>query len=510
MKYAKYILLVFFYSLCQMTFAIEGKCGDKIKWEFDGMALKISYIGNDQKNASMENYDMRKNQAPWLSKGLASKIKSISISSGITRIGSFAFYKCSSVTTVLIDGNDLESIGDGAFYGCTRLLNFYFPKSVGHIERIAFAKCERLTSVEIPEDCHVGEYAFMSCTNITSINIPKSASLGDNAFISEVMVDDEKRYATYGGEIVDLPTWINAGNCKKYGIGQKAFEKYYAATHQSDSNSNENKDDSSPSGDLSDIDEFVPESENRATNTFVVIFGNEKYAEESPVTNAAADARSFNAYCTKTLGIPSQNIRMKINATKGQMQHELDWISNVCKQFSVDNNKVNLMVYYAGHGLPNEQTKDAYLLPVDGYGTNTETGIPLKSVYARLSELPADRVTVFLDACFSGTQRDGRMINDLRGVTVKPKEETLSGNMVVFSAAQGDETAQSYNDQGHGMFTYFLLKKLQETSGGVSYGELADYVQKQVGQTSILKGKSQTPTTSTSETMKNKWRKLHF
>jgi hypothetical protein len=35
------------------------------------------------------------------------------------------------------------------------------------------------------------------------------------------------------------------------------------------------------------------------------------------------------------------------------------------------------------------------------------------------------------------------------------------GNMVVFSAAQGDETAYPNNDEKHGMFTYFLLKKLQ-------------------------------------------------
>lgn len=496
-----------------MTFAVEGKCGDKIKWEFDGMVLKIIYTGNDFKTAAMDNYDMQKNQAPWLAKGLANKIKTITISRGISRIGSFAFSKCSSATSVQIEGDDLVSIGDGAFYGCLRLLNFYFPKSVEQIERIAFAKCERLTSIEIPENCRVGEYAFMSCTNVTSINVPKSASLGDNAFISEVVVDDEKRYAVYSGEIVDLPTWINAGNCKKYGIGQKAFEKYYALTHHdvassgTGSNVNPNVDPAN----LSDVDENVPESGNRITNTFVVIFGNEKYYQESSVTNAATDARSFNAYCTKTLGIPSQNIRMQINATKGQMQHELDWISDVCKKFADDDNKVNLMVYYAGHGLPNEKTKDAFLLPVDGYGSNTETGIPLKNVYAQLSELPADRVTVFLDACFSGTQRDGSMINgDQRSVVVRPKEETLSGNMIVFSAAQGDETAQSYNDQGHGMFTYFLLKKLQETEGSVSYGVLSDYIKKQVGQTSVLQGKSQTPTTSTSESMKNSWRNLHF
>jgi len=509
MKYAKLFSLLVSCIFAQMMYAYEGKCGDKIKWESDGLELKITYTGNDFKSSAIENYDMQKNLAPWVAKGLHKTIRSIKISSGINRIGSFAFYNCNRVTSVQIDGNDLISIGSGAFYGCIRLLNFYFPASVEQIERIAFAKCERLSSVALPEGCHVGDYAFMSCSGITSISIPQSINLGANDFVSEVVVDDEKRFAVYSGDIVTLPTWINVGNCKKYGISQKACEKYYAMINPTtDDKPGQAKNIAIA---LSDVDQEIPETGNRLTDTYAIIIGNEKYSEESAVTNASTDARSFNAYCTKTLGIPSQNIHMKINATKNQMQREIDWISDVCKKFSVDGEKVNLLVYYAGHGVPNEQTHDAYLLPTDGYGTNTETGISLNSVYNQLASLPAEKVTVFLDACFSGTKRDGSMLNDgMRAVGVRSKKEELSGNMVVFSAAQGDETAQSYNEKGHGMFTYFLLKKLQETEGNVTYGVLSDYINKNVGQVSVLNGKSQTPSTSASDSMKDFWRNLRF
>ena len=40
-----------------------------------------------------------------------------------------------------------------------------------------------------------------------------------------------------------------------------------------------------------------------------------------------------------------------------------------------------------------------------------------------------------------------------RGIKIKPKEESLSGNMVVFSASQEDQSALPYHDEKHGVFT---------------------------------------------------------
>ncbi len=53
---------------------------------------------------------------------------------------------------------------------------------------------------------------------------------------------------------------------------------------------------------------------------------------------------------------------------------------------------------------------------------------------------------------------------------------------------------QRYKEMKHGMFTYFLLKKLQETKGDVTLDELGRYITEQVKQHSIREnGKLQTP-----------------
>ena len=86
------------------------------------------------------------------------------------------------------------------------------------------------------------------------------------------------------------------------------------------------------------------------------------------------------------------------------------------------------------------------------------------------------------------------MLASARGVAIKVRDEAPQGNLVVFTAAQGDETAYQYAEKGHGMFTYFLLKKLQESKGGVTLGELGDYITNEVKRESLLNNnKIQTP-----------------
>ena len=81
--------------------------------------------------------------------------------------------------------------------------------------------------------------------------------------------------------------------------------------------------------------------------------------------------------------------------------------------------------------------------------------------------------------------------------------------MVVFSAASGDETAFPYSAKGHGLFTYYLLKKLQETKGDVSLGELENYISENVKQQSVvINRKVQTPTDTRSTSIAEGWKEL--
>ena len=252
-----------------------------------------------------------------------------------------------------------------------------------------------------------------------------------------------------------------------------------------------------------DVDINIPQNHNVNDSTFVLIIANEDYKFVSTVPFAKNDGHIFEQYCHKTLGIPSNHIHRQEDATLGTFMNEVDWITNIAKVY--DGN-AHLMVYYAGHGIPDESTRDSFLLPVDGTGSNTKTAYKLSELYSKLNEYPTASTIVFLDACFSGAQRNGTMLASARGVAIKPKAEKPEGKMIILSAASADETAYPFYDKGHGLFSYYLFKKLQESKGTATIGELSDYIKENVSRQSIvLNSKSQTPSVNVSSEFSDDW-----
>lgn len=253
---------------------------------------------------------------------------------------------------------------------------------------------------------------------------------------------------------------------------------------------------------ISDIDENIPISYSKSPNTFVLILANEHYQQVASVPFALNDGNIFREYCIKTLGIGEKHIKYITDATGNQIKAAINWLSNLTEAF--DNPQI--IVYYAGHGIPDESSKTAYLLPVDGIISDLTTCYKLDDLYTTLGNMPASQITVFMDACFSGSKREDGMLASARGVALKAKSGVPQGNMVVFSAAQGDETAYPNREQQHGLFTYYLLKKLQATEGNVALKDLGDYVIKQVSQQSLLiNNKKQTPCVTPSASLGNNW-----
>ena len=258
----------------------------------------------------------------------------------------------------------------------------------------------------------------------------------------------------------------------------------------------------------SDVDVDIPETGAGNSKSFAVIIANEHYDNVAGVPMALNDGSTFKAYCQKTLGMPEENVRYYPDASYGTMLRAVRDIRDIANAFSGD---INVVFYYAGHGIPNESTKDAYLLPVDADGTQTEGCYSLNKLYGELGALSAQSVVVFLDACFSGSKREQGMLASARGVALKPKKEAPRGNMVVFSAATDDETAFTYEQKGHGLFTYYLLKKLQETKGNVSLGELSNYITENVKRQSVvINRKVQTPTATPSSSLIGGWTEMRL
>ena len=256
---------------------------------------------------------------------------------------------------------------------------------------------------------------------------------------------------------------------------------------------------------MSDVDRNIPQSIKKSEDTYALIIANEDYQFVDNVNFAAHDGEVFKEYCIKTLGIPERQIRYYANASYGIISGGVDWLKYALNNFE----GCKAIVYYCGHGIPDEKTGDAYIIPVDGKGTNTTTCYSLNTLYTTLANTKASNITYFMDACFTGANKEGSMLVAARGVAREAKKEVLEGKSVVFSASSGDETAMTYPEKGHGLFTYFLLKKLQETSGNVSYSDLADYINKNVKKEAFLiNEKPQTPIVATSTEASSTWRNM--
>ncbi|MCK5210558.1 MAG: caspase family protein, partial [Cyclobacteriaceae bacterium] len=222
---------------------------------------------------------------------------------------------------------------------------------------------------------------------------------------------------------------------------------------------------------------------------------------------ASIDAKIFKKYLINTLGVPNENITILINATAGQMKQKIARLSALAEAFE---GEAKLIFYYAGHGLPKEDTDEPYLIPVDVSSSNLDYALKLEDVFNKLTEHKTERVTVFLDACFSGGARNQGLVA-ARGVRIKPKSPFVMGNLIVFSASSEDQTAHPYKEKAHGIFTYYLLKGLQISNGEMSYGELEDFIRTNVMRKSVLvNNKVQSPAVKVSPLFEYSWQEMHF
>ncbi|MEY8427461.1 leucine-rich repeat protein [Lachnospiraceae bacterium 46-15] len=107
------------------------------------------------------------------------------------------FYSYQDRITSVIVGDGITSIGNFAFYRCTKLRTVSMPGSVNRIGSSVFRSCEKLKEIVIPSNVTViGQYAFMHCYNLESISLPSGLrTIGDSAFfeawkLAEIQIPD--------------------------------------------------------------------------------------------------------------------------------------------------------------------------------------------------------------------------------------------------------------------------------------------------------------------------------
>ncbi len=147
---------------------------DNLTWKLDADGtLTISGTG------AMKDYDS--DDSPATQK--KDSVKKVVIEDDVTSIGNYAFSGCSSLTDITLPSS-VTSIKSCAFYKCSQLASIEIPSSVTSIGNSAFKNCTGLTSITIPESVtSIGDSAFRNCTGLTSITISdRVTSIGNYVF----------------------------------------------------------------------------------------------------------------------------------------------------------------------------------------------------------------------------------------------------------------------------------------------------------------------------------------
>ena len=179
-------------------------------------------------------------------------------------------------------------------------------------------------------------------------------------------------------------------------------------------------------------------------------------------------------------------------------------INKVLKKWLVSKikpNQTELVIYYAGHGLASKNGEELYLLPQDGDPDLLSiSSISRNNLFSEIQSLNPKSVTIFLDACYSGSSRDNEiLLADARPVRIVAEQnEDVPENFTIFSASQLDQISSGLKEAKHGIFSYFLMKGLEGKADfnkdkRITNGELLAYMDKNVSEKASELGRKQNP-----------------
>ena len=153
--------------------ATSGSCGDNVTWSYDANSCTLTISGS----GDMEDYDATYDRDdetyynptyPW-----PSSVARLVVKDGVTRLGSFAFYKCTSLVKVSLP-ESIGAFGSYCFAECSQLISLTIPSKVTVIPQGFCSGCKKITAINIPSGVtRINKNAFLR-TGITTLTIPTS------------------------------------------------------------------------------------------------------------------------------------------------------------------------------------------------------------------------------------------------------------------------------------------------------------------------------------------------
>lgn len=254
----------------------------------------------------------------------------------------------------------------------------------------------------------------------------------------------------------------------------------------------------------------LPQGRRNKQNTVALIIGNCNYQRYHrdivDVQFAHNDAEGMKTFVSRTLGVPDRNTYVLHDATQSQLISYFGTAENSHGRLSdLVGPETELFVYYSGHGAPALDTGSGYLLPVDAdTKTISLTGYSVDTLCRNLEALNAGKVTLVLDACFSGMSAGGDLVKNASPAGLRIKVLPQRGEKLnVLAAAGSNETASWDQETRLGLFTRHFLEgvsgKADSSRGGnhdgkISIAELERYLQREVSYSArTIYSRDQTP-----------------
>ncbi len=205
---------------------------------------------------------------------------------------------------------------------------------------------------------------------------------------------------------------------------------------------------------------------------------------------AARDATALEALFADTLGGPTVLLTDE-DATRSRIEAELETLS----QCDVDD---TVVIAFSGHGSETHEL----IVHDTGFNNIDATSLPLDRLQEWFSKIPARRVVLFLDCCFSGglgakVLKVPALPRSMASTEVRLQKLAGDGRLI-FTASAASEEAWEFASHGHGLLTYYLLEALRGPAeiveaGRLSVFQMLDYVTARVKAAAQGIGKSQNP-----------------
>jgi hypothetical protein len=253
---------------------------------------------------------------------------------------------------------------------------------------------------------------------------------------------------------------------------------------------------------LDEVERDLPRAAEPNPDAIAVVIGVERYATLPAARFAARDAQLFRRYAAATLGVSDDRnhlyVRTDADATGNELRKlfgDDGWLARRVQP------NTDLYVFFSGHGGPDIKTRTPFLLPSDADASYPrETGYALNALYQQLARLDVRSVTVFLDACFTGSTRsNGTLFRGARPIVISVEQPALlRDNVAVIAAAGADQIASDYPAKRYGLFTYFAVSGLRgaadaDADGMITVAELERYLAARVPNVAASLDREQKP-----------------